>query len=415
MYFINYSLHNQKSKKETSIFLFVTHNKRRLKLSSREKIHPHMWDTKNKRIAISDAKLKWYSDKAYGSVANLKGIQKRLNDLRSEVDLYFLNNSNLDGNVSINKLRIHLLGFLNPECESHKIQLVRDYTQSIKDEMAGGYRRKPDGKKYTAGTIECYHTFIQVLKMYENYVNKRIGWEDIDKNFYLNFIQWNETRGVSINYTGRLIKDIKCIMRTAYEEGIHVNDDFRKRYFSVPKENKKKVPFTLDEIQNLTSLCLDHSKGLSLARNIFVFGSFVGLRISDIKRLKPIHVKVDDNGYHLSIKTQKTGVEVKIPLNSIALSILQKYDFSFPKYSEQSINRNLKIIGGMIGIGELRASVLSIHYARHSFARLAYEQGVPSMYIMKVTGHQTEKSFMNYINISLDQAMDEFRKIELFK
>jgi integrase len=282
-------------------------------------------------------------------------------------------------------------------------------------EMKSGYRKKSDGKTYTESTIECYHTFLKVFKMYETGAKSNIKWNDINKKFYLRFIQWNETRGVSTNYIGRLVKDLKCIMRTAHEEGIHSNDEYRKRYFSVPKEKKKKIPLSLNEIHRLYNLEIEEPNGLIAARDIFVCGCFVGLRISDLKRIQPEHIKLDKNGYHLSMTTLKTGTDVKIPLNKIALSILKKHNFSFPEYSEQSINRNIKVLGRMIGLNEDRVRSLSLHHSRHTFARLAYQQGVPSMYIMKVTGHQSEKSFLNYINISLDQAMEQFRKVELFR
>ena len=64
--------------------------------------------------------------------------------------------------------------------------------------MKSGNRKKSDGKSFTKSTIECYKTFRHVLKMYERESKVKLKWRDIDKKFYLQFIQWNEKRGVSI-------------------------------------------------------------------------------------------------------------------------------------------------------------------------------------------------------------------------
>lgn len=44
--------------------------------------------------------------------------------------------------------------------------------------------------------------------------------------------------------------------------------------------------------------------------------------------------------------------------------------------------------------------LVSSHTARRSFATNAYLAGVPTISIMKITGHKTESAFMKYIKIS---------------
>ena len=44
--------------------------------------------------------------------------------------------------------------------------------------------------------------------------------------------------------------------------------------------------------------------------------------------------------------------------------------------------------------------LITTHTARRSFATNAYLMDVPSISIMKITGHKTESSFMKYIRIS---------------
>ena len=416
MYHINFALHQPKSKKRTVIYLYVTVNQRRIKISTRQNVLPRMWDSKNKRIITSSSKMTWFVNNGYGSEAMLKGIQNRLNEIRAEVDKFLLNLPKEKRKTSLNNLKLYLLNFLEPEIKSKdERHFIVQYLNIAIEEMLTGYRKKSDGKLYRGSTIKSYEGLRNSLKSFEDDSNRRYQWEDIDKKFYMNFIRWHDKRGCSINYTGRHIKDLKSMMRSSFEDGVSSNDEFRKRYFSVPKEERKKIPLSLEEIKKLIALDLSNSKSLSLARDVFVLGCFIGLRISDIKRITAGNMYEDEYGMNLKIKTQKMGVEVRIPLSSEAVRILGRYEFELPKITEQVVNRNLKILAKRINLHSSRASKLSIHVARHTFARLSYQTGVPSLFIMQVTGHKSERSFLNYINISSDQVMQEFRKHDLFK
>jgi integrase len=44
--------------------------------------------------------------------------------------------------------------------------------------------------------------------------------------------------------------------------------------------------------------------------------------------------------------------------------------------------------------------LISTHTARRSFSTNSYLAGIPTISIMKITGHKTEKAFMLYIKIS---------------
>ncbi len=47
--------------------------------------------------------------------------------------------------------------------------------------------------------------------------------------------------------------------------------------------------------------------------------------------------------------------------------------------------------------------MITVHTARRSFATNAFLHNVPSISIMKITGHRTEKNFLKYIKISQEE------------
>jgi integrase len=51
--------------------------------------------------------------------------------------------------------------------------------------------------------------------------------------------------------------------------------------------------------------------------------------------------------------------------------------------------------------------LISTHTARRSFATNLYIADIPAISIMKITGHKTERSFMQYIRITQEQNADK--------
>lgn len=47
--------------------------------------------------------------------------------------------------------------------------------------------------------------------------------------------------------------------------------------------------------------------------------------------------------------------------------------------------------------------LISSHTARRSFATNAYKAGVPTIAIMKITGHTKESTFLKYIRVSAEE------------
>lgn len=54
------------------------------------------------------------------------------------------------------------------------------------------------------------------------------------------------------------------------------------------------------------------------------------------------------------------------------------------------------------------------HTARRSFATNAYKAGVPTIAIMKITGHTKESTFLRYIKVSAEENAEMLRKHPFF-
>jgi integrase len=168
---------------------------------------------------------------------------------------------------------------------------------------------------------------------------------------------------------------------------------------------------------------------LDKVRDLFLIGANTGLRFSDFTTIKPHNLKKVANGYDLEIIQFKGKAKVVIPVNDTLLAILDKYSNVLPKpISNQKLNNYLKEVAKLVP--QLQALVtivfvkggkeyeettpkwerVTTHTGRRSFATNAYKRGKPTLAIMAITGHRTEKAFMKYIKASKSEHAEMMRK-----
>lgn len=222
-------------------------------------------------------------------------------------------------------------------------------------------------------------------------------------------------KGYSPNTIGSRVKGLKLFMNEAYERDLHTNLDFKKKRFSKPKEETNSVYLNNDELVKIYNCDFSKRKKLDRVRDIFLIGCYTGLRFSDLSQLKSDNISEDGT---ITVKTQKTGKTVVIPIHTIVRTILAKYNNELPKMlSNQKFNDYIKEVAKAADIDESiflqttkgglsytetvpKYSLVTSHTARRSFATNAFLAGVPTISIMKITGHKTESAFMKYIKIS---------------
>ncbi|MBU1820883.1 MAG: site-specific integrase, partial [Bacteroidetes bacterium] len=158
---------------------------------------------------------------------------------------------------------------------------------------------------------------------------------------------------------------------------------------------------------------------------------YTGLRFSDFSQLRKENIIYE--GRILTVATQKTGTRVFIPISPKVTAILEKHNWEPPRaMSNQKMNDYLKELaeeaeltdrvelsqtkgGKRISKYIEKHKLVSTHTARRSFATNAYLAGVPTIDIMKITGHKTETSFMKYIKVSGEETAIRMLEHDHFK
>ncbi|MDX9694211.1 MAG: tyrosine-type recombinase/integrase [Bacteroidales bacterium] len=403
---VHFILKDKEAEKETLIFLTFNHKKLRFKYSVGEKINPKAWDESIER-PIYDKKNK-----------TTQNISKLLDDIQNEFDQVLFSFKYQHKTISKDELKFELDKRLNRGTKRKETVTLMSYLESFIKDCENGKRLTPKGLKYKEWTIKGYKTTQFHLTEFQKNTNKKLDFDNITIDFYDDFINYFQGNKAATNTIGKHIKNLKSILKNAKEEKLHSNTEFERKKFKIIYEVVDKIYLTENELSNLYNLDLNKNKSFDRARDLFILACYTGLRFSDLSKITKDRINENDKGTFLTINTEKTSEKVVIPLKSIVLSILRKYDYEIPRViTNQKLNDYIKDIAELAGINEIVESkitkggllvtkqykkfkLITTHTARRSFATNLYLAGIPTISIMKITGHRTEKSFLKYIRIS---------------
>lgn len=400
------------SKDTTLIYLFYNFNYKRLKYSTGEKVHPKYWNEENQRVRINKHFPLSYQ------------INTRLDDIKSAIDIIykdFINNKIIP---TPDKLRDKL----DLEVKQHVVKLSNGQTDLF-NFIESHIESSKSLKK--PNTLKNYTSTFNHLKGYCNEYKTSLGFQDITLDFYTSFSTYLiKNQGLSNNTIGKYFKTLKSFLNEATDRGLNKTFDYKKKKFKVLTEDVDKVYLTIQELDKIYKLKLKDRPHLDRIRDLFIIGCYTGLRFSDFSEIKPENI-VDGN--KIKIRTIKTNELVFIPLHPKIKAILKKYKNKLPEpISNQKTNVYLKDIIEEAKIKDLvetsvtkagvltkttteKYNLISTHTARRSFATNAFLNGIPSISIMKITGHRTEKSFLTYIRVTAEQNADKLLNHPFFK
>jgi integrase len=283
----------------------------------------------------------------------------------------------------------------------------------------------------TKGTKKQLGQAIRNLKEFKQESKRSLHFDSIDLEFYDQFVDFLIKKNYAKNTMGTLIKNVKVFMNEAVDRKLTANLQFKNKRFKSIEEPSESIYLAEAELKKLYDLDLSKSARLDKVRDLFIIGCYTGLRFSDLSQLRLENI--NELGNMVKVRTQKTDEVVIIPLNRYIKKILAKYEGNPPQaYTNQKMNEYLKELGQLGEIGEdiivtitkggirqietyKKWQLITTHTARRSFATNAYLNGVPTISIMKITGHRTEKAFLKYIRISQEDNANKLLSHPFFR
>jgi site-specific recombinase XerD len=372
---------------------------------------------------------KWTGSRVRGAYKDYDKINRHLIRIEEELSDLWRNHKGVRGPELKQLVRKIVQGEPHPIQEVKKNNPFSEYVRKIIQLCNEG---KIIRSKATIGQ------YIRALEVIEEFATKKgieLSFEAITLDFYYDLIAYLwDTLHYNDNTAGKIIKNIKNFMQMAFDDDLHTNIAFKKKKFRKPSFETDEIYLTSDEINRIYGLNLNDKPQLALHRDLFVFNCWVGIRFGDLCQLRHEQIIQTQEGKYLKIRTEKTGEDVVIPFHPLCEAIYSYYNGQLPIISKSEnvvFNRHLKTIAELAKLTNKVTSkniirgkatityhekweMVSAHTARRSFATNCYLMGVPTITIMAITGHKTEKAFLKYIRVTKQEhakiMMDHFNK-----
>ena len=358
------------AKKEVSILIRMTQNRKLKRISTGIKVLPDTWDPVKKKI-----RKKHHLADQYNKLLDLK--------LAEAIKTY-------------TKL-LEVNGAVSPE-DIHR-EMLRDNTTNFFD-FAHNTKMAEIKSRNKMGTYRRYEAVLFKLEAYEGrgLSLRRINYKFLKEySLYLKTKLKNTDDTVSAN-----LSVIRTIINEAIRHGLYTDsnpfDQVKLRYTDNTKEK-----LTAEELKRIFTTPLPQIPSLLLARDFFLACFLAeGTRAGDMMLMQPGNIVNNC----LVFQQQKTGTQMVIPIVPELLEIITRYHsggrFIFPFLNEDTeineqiinsrityVNKYLKELAKYCGI----LKKLSTHVSRHSYTDLALQATNENIYLVQQSlGHSSVKT-----------------------
>ncbi len=378
------------------IYVRITLNGRKLNISLKRKTDVNLWNPKKQRVKGTCSKskdLNQFLDLEYsklfqcyqdlrieGAVLTPESIKSKyfgdLNPLVSLEDLFQYHNENFFSKLKHNTSRLYI--------------------------TSQNYIRKFIKKEYRKQHYYLKELDYSFIIKFENYLRS------VKPRHYQKKLQHNAV----MKHIQRLRKMVTLAFHLEWIQ----RDPFVK--FKPHLEQKERGFLTVEELQEIEDLQIEIPR-LEKVRDLFIFSCYTGISYGDLMQLSPQNIFIGiDKKFWIITRREKNGNQVKLPLLSKAVIILEKYEKDdickvnnslLPKISNQKVNSYLKEIAVLCSIKKN----VTFHLARHTFATtVALTNGVPIETVSKILGHKKLSTTQIYAKVIERKVSDDMELLQ---
>ncbi|HBZ35292.1 MAG TPA: hypothetical protein DEO33_02540 [Rikenellaceae bacterium] len=239
---------------------------------------------------------------------------------------------------------------------------------------------------------------------------------EVDEAFLKGFMNSRIAEGKSINGTVLSLANIRSVFNKAIDNGVILADmyPFRKFKFSGVKTSKRTL--SVSQLKTMLQAKLDPKEKVAVDM-FFLSFYLIGMNSKDLFNLKKGNI-MSGRMVYVRAKTKK---EYSIKIEPEVMEILERYGSTdsdwllasmHEKYSTvqdftYAMNFNLKKVAEKCEIN----MPVTTYYARHSWATIAYNNGISKDNVRLALGHGEETVTDTYIDFDLKLVDIANRKI----
>lgn len=254
-----------------------------------------------------------------------------------------------------------------------------------------------------------------------------MNWKDCLGNLKLNnveegdiikFREYLTSKELAVNTIYNRMKTVRKMIRRAMRLKMISEDPFANVRLKTEKGEREYL--TMEEIAKLEATEAKNDRE-QLAKDLFLFSCYTGLRIGDICWLKQENLKEEGNKIRLKIQIRKTKEQLSFKLPNKAAEIVKKYRvkgnaFAFPVLEGKPLHKEKDIVAAISSWNAIlnknikyvvkHAKIekhISFHCGRHSFAVNSLCMGADIYTLSKLLGHASVKTTEIYARIADSQ------------
>ena len=266
-----------------------------------------------------------------------------------------------------------------------------------KDRSASTWKAMLQGKTYVEKCLK------------EHFNMEDIAMKELTPQFIHDFsVYLSVERGLRGGTVWLACQQLKGVVTRAYQRGVLTWNPFAG--FRLAKNIRPREYLTEGELK----LLMDHEfedKALTFTRDVFVFSAFTGLAFIDLKELKYENI-VDINGSKWIVSQRhKTNIPFQVKLLEVPYQVIIRYqhqgEYVFEQMEYATIAKRIHRVMEEVGIRKR----ISFHCARHTFAVLALNKGMPIESLSRLLGHTNITTTQIYAKITMHKLEEDMNRL----
>jgi len=269
------------------------------------------------------------------------------------------------------------------------------------------------GKDRSASTLS---TLLQSRKYVMTFLADQLKCEDmpayeLEPRLIEDFSVWlSAERGLRGGTVWLACQHLKGVVTRAYQRGIMSRNPFGG--FHIHKNIRPREFLTEEELTLLMTHHFQKEK-LSRARDIFIFSALTGLSFIDIRELCTANIVDIGGSAWIVSQRHKTKTPYQVKLLEVPLRIIRHYQ----REGSEKVFGQLEYRTTACYIQQVMKEMgfnkhITMHCARHSFAVLAVNKGMPIESISRILGHTNITTTQIYAKITLQKLHEDMVAFE---
>ena len=300
----------------------------------------------------------------------------------------------------------------NARSKANVIEYIKALAEK-KKEKAGGSNRGN------------YQNYLALVYHIQKYSGDKTTFKSIDKKYcegFLDYLKtatrgnvWGDRFPLNQNTQWGYMKKLETVLNTAISDEIITVNPFRHiKQENKPEKHRAEICFlTKEEVGILDNVPMNPP----VIKQAFLFSCYTGLRFSDVIRLTWGKLQKDDKGAtYINFVQKKTRKQEYLPIPQKALTYLPERevakdsDIVFKMPTNKFTNVVLRNWACAVGI----TKKVTFHVARHTYATLMLNAGVPIAMVSEGLGHaeiRTTQIYAKVQNSALRAAVDKLNDL----